>query len=134
MNKDEIEYYSLTRRVFRILAPVYNLLVIPLTGLRKNVAGTVTKTQANILDVATDTGKQATAYAERGHNVIGVDISSDMLAVAMKKKRLPNLNFEHGDATQLRFENDTFDVTSISFALHEMPLSIRERVLKEMVR
>lgn len=40
----------------------------------------------------------------------------------------------HAGRVELRFESDTFDITGISFALHERPLSIRERVLKKMVR
>jgi len=32
------------------------------------------------------------------------------------------------------FKDNHFDVSSVSFALHEMPLAIRQRVLREMVR
>jgi ubiquinone/menaquinone biosynthesis C-methylase UbiE len=34
----------------------------------------------------------------------------------------------------LPFKDSSFDVSCVSFALHDMPLTIREKVLKEMVR
>ena len=57
-----------------------------------------------------------------------------MLNVAKKKNKFRNMKFEIADATNLPFEDNSFDTSSISFALHDMPLSIREKVLKEMVR
>jgi demethylmenaquinone methyltransferase/2-methoxy-6-polyprenyl-1,4-benzoquinol methylase len=44
------------------------------------------------------------------------------------------VKFEVGDAANLPFENASFDVACISFALHDMLLTIREKTLKEMVR
>ena len=66
--------------------------------------------------------------------VIGIDISEAMLNVAKNKNKYKNAKFEVADATNLPFEDNCFDVSSISFALHDMPLSIREQVLKEMIR
>lgn len=134
MNDEEVEYYTLVQKVFKILAPVYDILVMPLSRVRRRVAGMVAARRQTILDVATGTGKQAMAFAENGHDVIGVDLSFDMLRVAKKKNKRSNLTFEHGDATHLRFGDNSFDVSSVSFALHDMPLTIRERVLQEMVR
>ena len=39
---------------------------------------------SKILDVATGTGKQAFAFAKKGYEVIGIDISEAMLNVAKK--------------------------------------------------
>jgi len=44
------------------------------------------------------------------------------------------VRFEVADATRLRFDENSFDDSCISFALHDMPLLMRERVLQEMVR
>jgi ubiquinone/menaquinone biosynthesis C-methylase UbiE len=57
-----------------------------------------------------------------------------MLAIARKHNKNGSVKFEVGDATQLRLEGNTFDISCISFALHDMPLNIREKVLQEMVR
>lgn len=89
---------------------------------------------ARVLDVATGTGKQAFAFAKKGYDVIGIDLTEAMLEVARKKNKYQNARFEVADATDLPFEDDTFDVASISLALHDMPRAIRQKVLKEMVR
>ena len=77
---------------------------------------------------------QAFAFAKRGYDVVGVDLSASMISVAQKKNRDGKVKFEVADATKLTYPNDSFDVSSISFALHDMPLAIREKVLIEMVR
>jgi demethylmenaquinone methyltransferase/2-methoxy-6-polyprenyl-1,4-benzoquinol methylase len=132
---EESEYYSLTERVFKILAPFYDCLVLPAGAWRRKVVTLVRAPQgARVLDVATGTGRQAFAFAREGHDVVGLDISEAMISVARKKNRLSNLKFESGDATRLRFDNGSFDVTTISFALHDMLRTIQQRVLGEMVR
>jgi SAM-dependent methyltransferase len=44
------------------------------------------------------------------------------------------VTFEKGDATNLPFKEESFGVSCISFALHEMPGSVRQRVLGELAR
>jgi ubiquinone/menaquinone biosynthesis C-methylase UbiE len=103
--------------------------------VRERAADLITSgDRLRILDVATGTGAQAFAFARRGHNVVGVDLSDSMIRVAQKKNRQRIVTFEVADATHLPYPNDSFDVTTISFALHDMPLTIREKVLTEMVR
>lgn len=82
---------------------------------------------AKILDVATGTGKQAFAFAEKGYETVGIDLSNAMLNVAKKKSKFKNARFEVADATNLPFEDNSFDVSCVSFALHDMPLSIRKK-------
>ena len=89
---------------------------------------------SSVLDVATGTGSQAIAFARSGYTVTAIDLSEAMLGVARKKAGSGTVRFEAGDATRLRFGTDSFDVVTTSFALHDMPPSIRERVLQEMVR
>lgn len=132
---EEKEYYSLTRKVFRILAPFYDLFVIPISRVRDRVVDLArARKGSKILDVATGTGKQAFAFAKKGYEVIGVDLSEDMLNVANKKNKYGNVKFGIADATNLPFKDNYFDVSCVSFALHDMPLSIREKVLTEIVR
>lgn len=132
---EEKEYYALIKRAFDILAPFYDTVTIPLSRVRAKVVDfTNARDGSKILDVCTGTGKQAFAFAKKGYEVIGIDLSEAMLRVANKKNKFSNVKFEVADATNLRFENNSFDVSCVSFALHDMPLTIREKALQEMVR
>src|SRR5574341_1508585 len=129
------EYYSTIRRAFEKMAPYYDWMALPAVRMRNTVVRvTAAPPGSTILDVATGTGAQALAFDRRGAQVTGIALSEAMLAVARSKNKSENLRFETGDATQLPYPSGSFDVTTISFALHDMPLDIGESVLKEMVR
>ncbi|MCL5949112.1 MAG: class I SAM-dependent methyltransferase, partial [Candidatus Bathyarchaeota archaeon] len=114
---------------------MFILLSLTAPMLRDEVASLAnTKKCLKILDIATGTGKQAFAFAKKGHDVIGIDLSEEMLKVAMKRNKFENAKFEVADATNLPFERDRFDVCSVSFALHDMIPTVREHALEEMVR
>ncbi len=133
--KGEEEYYSYIKNLFDRWAPVYNIMDIFISKIRHKVVDFVQPMQgAKILDVATGTGKQAMAFGEKGYDVIGIDLSESMLQRAKKENRYPNVRFEIADATKIPFDDTSFDVTCISFALHDMPPSVRKKVLQEMVR
>lgn len=88
-----------------------------------------------ILDVATGTGSLAFELARLGHYVTAIDSSKDTLVRAkMKYHTHPHLHFELADATDLPYKACAFDVSSISFALHDMPGQIGLTVLREMKR
>jgi demethylmenaquinone methyltransferase/2-methoxy-6-polyprenyl-1,4-benzoquinol methylase len=132
---DERSYYALNRRVYGIFAPFYDKLVLPIRHLRDEVAAALPlDRRTRVLDVATGTGAQARAFADRAGEVFGIDLSEAMLRIARRKHARPNVVFRQGDATQLPFRDRYFDAACISFALHEMPPSIRERALREMAR
>ncbi len=132
---EEKNYYSIQKKFWGIFAPFYDIAVAPISRIRERVVSfTNAPEEAKVLDVATGTGKQAFAFARRGYDVTGVDLSEAMLKVATRKNRYGNLKLEVADATNLPFENHSFDVACVSFALHEMPLTVREKVLREMVR
>lgn len=132
---EEKEYYALTKRVFDGLAPFYDIVAMPIAKVRQKVV-VFTNAEAGslILDVATGTGKQAFAFAQKGYDVVGIDLSEAMLEVGIRKNKSGKVRFEVADATQLRFEDSRFDVACVSFVLHDMPLTIRGKVLTEMVR
>lgn len=133
--EEELAYYALSRRVYALFASVYDAAVFPFKRLRRNVAATVElKPGARMLDVATGTGQQAFAFAKKAREVVGIDLSEAMLRVARRNNRYSNVTFQLADAAALPFEDASFDASCVSFALHEMPNSIRERVLREMAR
>ena len=132
---EEHAYYGLNQRVYAVFAPFYDLVAAPIRNVRKRVAALAgIDSHSRVLDVATGTGSQAHAFAEKAGEVIGIDLSEAMLRIARSKTRTPRVSFRQGDATDLPFPDASFDVACISFALHEMPPSIRKRVLLEMVR
>ena len=65
-----------------------------------------------ILDVGTGTGFLALLFAEMGHNVTGIDISRSMLEKSRQNADRMQLtvDFMHGDAEKLPFEDETFDI------------------------
>ena len=132
---EEKEYYALVKKAFDVLAPFYDVVALPIEGVRDKVVDfTNARDGSTILDVATGTGKQAFAFAKRGYDVIGIDLTESMLRIARKNNENGLVKFEVGDGTHLRFEENSYDVSCVSFALHDMPRAIRERVLKEIVR
>jgi SAM-dependent methyltransferase len=54
---------------------------------------------SRVLDVACGTGRHAQAFSAAGIDVVGVDRSEDMLAIA--RRRLPQARFVRGDMTTL---------------------------------
>ncbi len=129
---EEKEYYALTQKAFDFLAPFYNILTFPLVRVRNQVVDFANAGKGStVLDVATGTGQQAFAFAKRSHDVIGVDLTESMLEIARKHNKGGVVKFETADATHLRFEENSFDVSCVSFALHDMPLNIRGKVLQE---
>ncbi|MFP4628993.1 MAG: class I SAM-dependent methyltransferase [Halobacteriales archaeon] len=67
----------------------------------------------SVLDIAAGTGRFSVALADRGAEVVSVDISQAMLGQAREKTRARSLagtiNFLRGDASALPFPDDAFD-------------------------
>lgn len=76
-------------------------------------AGVVRGTR--VLDVATGPGILAAAAAKRGATATGVDFAEDMIAVA--RRTHPGIPFEVADASDLPFDDASFDAVVMGFAL-----------------
>lgn len=117
------------------MAPFYDLMIVLISGIRDRVVNlSDAENETKVLDVATGTGKQAFAFAERGCDVTGIDLSEDMLRIARRKNRYENATFEVSDATAMPFGDNEFDVATVSLALHEMSSAVREKTVLEMLR
>ena len=68
-----------------------------------------------ILDIAAGTGSSSKPLVDKGADVIALDFSEGMLAAG--RKRHKDIKFQQGDALNLPFDENTFDVTTISFGL-----------------
>ncbi len=81
-----------------------------------------------VLDVACGTGDLTQAFAKRSQasQVVGVDFTRPMLDIAIEKKtklhqRLRDrIEYHQGDAQQLAFDDNTFDVVSIAFGIRNV--------------
>ena len=68
-----------------------------------------------ILDLAAGPGSSSEPLHKAGASVLSTDFSEGMLAQGRKSR--PYLSFSKADALNLPFEDESFDVTTISFGL-----------------
>jgi len=96
----------------------------------------------NVLEIACGTGRFTAMLAERGADIVGLDISSAMMAEGRKKARAAGvadrIEFIRGDAARLPFPDDHFDTVFAMrfFHLADTPakfLAEMCRVSKEQV-
>ena len=90
--------------------------------------------EVKVLDMACGTGDVSIALRRKGLDVVGADISENMLALARKKA--PEIDFRYGDASELPFADGSFDAVTIAFGIRNFDKRaqcIRElhRVLKD---
>jgi demethylmenaquinone methyltransferase/2-methoxy-6-polyprenyl-1,4-benzoquinol methylase len=89
------------------------------------------------LDLCCGTGDISFALAKQGAETTGLDFSAEMLAVAAQrhdhsKLKSPNLKFLQGDAQQVPFPENSFDVITVGYGLRN--LTSWERGVDEMFR
>jgi demethylmenaquinone methyltransferase/2-methoxy-6-polyprenyl-1,4-benzoquinol methylase len=113
------------------------------TTWRKKVVKMVAdRNPESILDIATGTGDLAIKFATatQANRIIGLDLSEGMLSMAKKKisgsEISEKLVFVQGDSEALDFEDNLFDVVTVSFGIRnfenlEKGLSEIYRVLKK---
>ena len=97
--------------------------------------------KGSVLDVACGTGDMALLLAEQGATVTGVDLSSEMLALAKAKatRRMsdgagfgPRIVLRQADAEQLPFADASFDTVTCAFGVRNFVHL--EQGLNEMLR
>ena len=137
-------YQHMIKRRFRLMALFYDFCE-PALGLsrRQNprlaLACKIPDGAPRILDMCTGTATSAIALA-RTHptsEIVGVDLSPDMMAIAqgkVRKRGLDNVTIHPMDAAALDFPDGAFDAVSISFGLHEMSYGLMVEVLAESRR
>lgn len=129
------DYYPYIRRSFSRLAPFYNVIAMPLFAVRNGVVRMADIGKGStVLDVCTGTGSQAFAFGKRHCEVIGIDLSEEMLKIARYRNRCGNVTFEIADGTRMPFRDCCFDISCVSFGLHDMPQDARRQTLGEMRR
>ncbi len=117
------------------IARYYDAVLEPLNApLRKTaVAFHPPASGMRVLDVGCGTGAHLDAYVSSGAVCTGIDMSPAMLAVA--RERLgTTATLDIGDATNLPYADDSFDLTFSAMFLHELEPGVRTTILDEMLR
>jgi demethylmenaquinone methyltransferase/2-methoxy-6-polyprenyl-1,4-benzoquinol methylase len=90
------------------------------------------------LDLCCGTGDIALALAQQGAETTGLDFSPQMLEVAENRRlqnlklKTQNLKFIQGDAQQIPFPENSFDIVTVGYGLRN--LTSWEKGLEEMFR
>jgi demethylmenaquinone methyltransferase/2-methoxy-6-polyprenyl-1,4-benzoquinol methylase len=133
-------------KVFDTISDVYDkvnkILFFGLHSVwrKKVVKILIDKKPVKILDIATGTGDLAIDLTKtNAKNIVGVDISKEMLKIARNKVNNNNLNdiieIQLGDAENLNFQDNYFDAITCSFGVRnfeDLPKALQEinRTLK----
>ncbi len=132
LEKDPNEVSSM----FDEVAKKYDLTNFVLTGGLINIWRKTTLRALNlrpgmrVLDLAAGTGSSAIEYAKAGAEVIACDFSAGMIEEG--RRRYPELTFVQGDAMNLEFADESFDVVTISYGLRNV--ADPAKALAEMLR
>lgn len=103
--------------------------------IRRLVAAAHLTGNERVLDIATGPGYIAEAFAGAAGEVVGVDLTDAMLAIAKertKERGVSNVFFCAADAQNLPFENGAFEVVVCRLALHHLQKPLQ--VVREMAR
>ncbi|QDY75256.1 class I SAM-dependent methyltransferase [Streptomyces qinzhouensis] len=88
---------------------------------------------SRILDVGCGTGRPtASVLADAGHEVLGVDVSPVMVALAAE--RVPGAGFLRADIRELPLEEESFDAVCAYFSLLQMDRADQTRTLRRLTR
>lgn len=88
------------------------------------------KAGMRVIDVCCGPGTLTQEIAQRGADAVGIDFSSQALALA--RQYVPDADFQEGDAAALPFNDGEFDVAVSGYGLMHVPDP--RRVLQEMYR
>ena len=130
------------RSMFAAIAPSYDLnnrlhsFGIDQLWRKRVVRMAEVKPIDRVLDMACGTGDLSRAFAKANPaKVVGGDYTPEMLEIA-KRKPAPSgatpIEFVHADATDLPFEDDSFEILSIAFGIRNV--SDPAVALKEFAR
>lgn len=120
------------QKMFNQISDTYSIvnhvLTIGMDNLwRKKAAKSAACTDGNLwLDVCCGTGEMTmclSKLSKKKAKVIAIDFSLPMMRKAMENSNAKQIVFTQADVTRLPFQNNTFDVITISFATRNLNVS-----------
>ncbi len=136
-------YHKRIKLKYKILSFFYDFIELffsnPKTNPRYGLMRQIPNEDLHILDICFGTGNSTLLVAKKNskNKITGVDLSTDMLQIANRKIRkqgLFNVATLRMDALNMDLGNESFDIVTSSFGLHEMEYSVMKNILKEMNR
>jgi len=120
--------YSFTAKIYD------HIFYLALKPIRIAVMNELLKYKEKIiLDLCCGTGNQIKLLSKHGfRNLYCLDISDSMLEIA--KKSDSSIKIYNEDATKTNFDNASFDVVIISFAIHEKDRNTQQALINEAYR
>ena len=117
--------------IARIYDPIFYLALKPIRIAVMNEL--LEYKEKRILDLCCGTGNQLKLLSKHGfRNLYCLDISDSMLEIA--KRSDSSIKIYNEDATKTNFDNASFDVVIISFAIHEKDRNTQQALINEAYR
>jgi SAM-dependent methyltransferase len=117
---------------------LYNKFFDPLTNHMRDLICTHIPDNTSVLDVGCGTGYQLLRMASKIEKGVGVDLADRMISFArkqQKRERVDNLMFDLASAADLnQFDDNEFNLATMTLVLHEIEIELRVPALKEMAR
>jgi len=98
---------------------------LPLQGLTID-------SETQVLDLCCGGGQATRFLVEYSQNVTGLDVSP--LSLQRAEKNVPQAKYVEAFAEDMPFSENQFDLVHTSVALHEMPPSVLQQILREVYR
>ncbi|MCR4953960.1 MAG: class I SAM-dependent methyltransferase [Treponema sp.] len=124
----------MSKTIWDKFAPIYSLTMKSQKNIYNYMYSHIGEvvTGKRVLELATGPGMIAKNVAWSAKTIVATDFSPDMIAQAKKGKVPENVTFEIADASDLQYEDKSFDIVIIANALHVVPNP--EKVLLEIDR
>jgi len=129
---------------FKLLSVFYDLFEIVFwfdqkSNPRRKLSQKIPDTDLLILDVCVGTANAAieVAKAHTQSEIIGIDLSIDMMKIAQTKAnrhKIKNMSLLQMDAARMGFGENVFDIVTVSFGLHELGCELMMEILRQMHR
>ncbi len=90
------------------------------TNPRYGLTEKIPNESMRILDVCVGTANSSIIIARKNseNEIIGIDLSPDMIAVAenkIRKQKLKNIRFQLMDAAKMTFQDNAFDIVTVTY-------------------